>query len=218
MGWAKAGGLLASPPAKRNILLAVILAFSLPEMYFLTFLFLLFDQQRAFSRITFLVLPNRNRFLSIIHAHHRAVGIGGFENSFAHLLVLFHKGGVQRIQLTILLVILLDFAHGFPQLLRAVRPGLLHAHPVVAVICEFRIEIIGGPPAKFNGAKLLLPGLEGRVHRFCIGVIQGIPMINDSSARSLNLSNSVAIAVYEVLRRWDFPELLCEGKLTKYEW
>ena len=45
-----------------------------------------------------------------------------------------------------------------------------------------------------------------------------IPMINDSSARSLNLSNSVAIAVYEVLRRWDFPELLCEGKLTKYEW
>ena len=43
-------------------------------------------------------------------------------------------------------------------------------------------------------------------------------MINDSSARSLNLSNSVAIAVYEVLRRWDFPELLCEGKLTKYEW
>ena len=45
-----------------------------------------------------------------------------------------------------------------------------------------------------------------------------IPMINDSSARSLNLSNSVAIAVYEVLRRWDFPEFLCEGKLTKYEW
>ena len=45
-----------------------------------------------------------------------------------------------------------------------------------------------------------------------------IPMINDSSARSLNLSNSGAIAVYEVLRRWDLPELLCGGKLTKYEW
>lgn len=45
-----------------------------------------------------------------------------------------------------------------------------------------------------------------------------IPMINDSSARSLNLSNSVAIAVYEVLRRWDYPELLCAGKLTKYDW
>ena len=45
-----------------------------------------------------------------------------------------------------------------------------------------------------------------------------IPMINDSSARSLNLSNSVAIAVYEVLRQWDFPNLLCAGKLTKFDW
>lgn len=45
-----------------------------------------------------------------------------------------------------------------------------------------------------------------------------IPMINDSAARSLNLSNSVAIAVYEVLRQWDFPELLTKGKLTKYDW
>ncbi len=45
-----------------------------------------------------------------------------------------------------------------------------------------------------------------------------IPMLNDSSARSLNLSNSVAIGVYEVLRQWDFGDLLKEGKLTKYEW
>lgn len=45
-----------------------------------------------------------------------------------------------------------------------------------------------------------------------------IPMINDSAARSLNLSNSAAIGVYEVLRQWDFPELLCEGKLTKFDW
>ncbi len=36
--------------------------------------------------------------------------------------------------------------------------------------------------------------------------------------RSLNLSNSVAIAVYEVLRQWDFPELAAEGKLTQYNW
>ena len=43
-----------------------------------------------------------------------------------------------------------------------------------------------------------------------------IPM--QGEIRSLNLSNSVAIAVYEVLRQWDFPELLCNGKLTKYEW
>ena len=45
-----------------------------------------------------------------------------------------------------------------------------------------------------------------------------IPMINDSSARSLNLSNPVAIAVYEVLRQWDYPDLLCAGKLTKFNW
>lgn len=36
--------------------------------------------------------------------------------------------------------------------------------------------------------------------------------------RSLNLSNSVAIAVYEVLRQWEFPDLAAEGKLTKYDW
>lgn len=41
-------------------------------------------------------------------------------------------------------------------------------------------------------------------------------MIND--ARSLNLSNSVAIGVYEVLRQWDYPELECKGKLRNYNW
>lgn len=43
-----------------------------------------------------------------------------------------------------------------------------------------------------------------------------IPMRNE--LRSLNLSNSVAIAVYEVLRQWDYPDLGREGKLTKYTW
>ena len=43
-----------------------------------------------------------------------------------------------------------------------------------------------------------------------------IPMRNE--LRSLNLSNSVAIAVYEVLRQWDYPDLSREGKLTQYEW
>ncbi len=45
-----------------------------------------------------------------------------------------------------------------------------------------------------------------------------LPMINDSSARSLNLSNSVAIGAYEVLRQWNFPELLTKGKLTRFDW
>jgi len=43
-----------------------------------------------------------------------------------------------------------------------------------------------------------------------------IPMIDD--ARSLNLSNSVAVGVYEVLRQWGFPALLCKGALTKFDW
>ena len=33
--------------------------------------------------------------------------------------------------------------------------------------------------------------------------------------RSLNLSNAVAVATYEVLRQWDFKGLCQEGKLTK---
>ena len=45
-----------------------------------------------------------------------------------------------------------------------------------------------------------------------------LPMIDNSAARSLNLSNTVAIGVYEVLRQWGFPELLCQGELTRYEW
>lgn len=43
-----------------------------------------------------------------------------------------------------------------------------------------------------------------------------IPMIED--ARSLNLSNSVAIAAYEVMRQWNYPDLLCKGQLHKYNW
>ena len=39
-----------------------------------------------------------------------------------------------------------------------------------------------------------------------------------TQARSLNLSNTVAIAVYEALRQWDFPDLLDHGQLRNYEW
>ena len=41
-----------------------------------------------------------------------------------------------------------------------------------------------------------------------------IPMISD--ARSLNLSNSVAVIVYEALRQNDFFQLKNTGELTKY--
>ena len=43
-----------------------------------------------------------------------------------------------------------------------------------------------------------------------------IPMIDE--ARSLNLSNAVAIGVYEALRQWDFPKLLESGELRNYDW
>lgn len=43
-----------------------------------------------------------------------------------------------------------------------------------------------------------------------------IPMM--PTLRSLNLSNSVAIAAYEILRQWDFPELQNNGSLTKFNW
>ena len=39
-----------------------------------------------------------------------------------------------------------------------------------------------------------------------------------TGARSLNLSNTVCVAVYEVLRQWDFPALENFGQLHNYDW
>ena len=43
-----------------------------------------------------------------------------------------------------------------------------------------------------------------------------MPML--SNIRSLNLSNTVAIATYEILRQWDFEGFEIQGNLTKYNW
>ena len=43
-----------------------------------------------------------------------------------------------------------------------------------------------------------------------------IPMLGE--ARSLNLSNSVAVALYEALRQNDYPNLLEEGELHEHKW
>ncbi len=43
-----------------------------------------------------------------------------------------------------------------------------------------------------------------------------VPMTG--GVRSLNLSNTVAIGVYEVLRQWNYPELENKGNLTKFSW
>ena len=55
--------------------------------------------------------------------------------------------------------------------------------------------------------KLLFENADKRVR---------IPMIDE--ARSLNLSNAVAIGVYETLRQWDYPQLLESGELRNYNW
>ncbi len=46
-----------------------------------------------------------------------------------------------------------------------------------------------------------------------IRTLCGIPMIND--IRSLNLSNSVAVILYEALRQQNFSHMQLEGQLTK---
>lgn len=43
-----------------------------------------------------------------------------------------------------------------------------------------------------------------------------LPM--EGAIRSINLSNAVAVATYEVLRQWGFPTLKTNGDLTKYNW
>ena len=43
-----------------------------------------------------------------------------------------------------------------------------------------------------------------------------IPMVGD--IRSLNLSNSVAIVLYEALRQNNFEDMNLQGHLTRYEW
>ena len=74
---------------------------------------------------------------------------------------------------------------------------------------EFRDEdyILFGKETKGLPEELLHNNKENSIR---------IPMINE--ARSLNLSNSVAIVIYEALRQNGFEKLLAEGKLTKYDW
>lgn len=43
-----------------------------------------------------------------------------------------------------------------------------------------------------------------------------IPMLE--AARSLNLSNSVAIVIYEAMRQQGFPGMLREGQLHRHKW
>ena len=48
------------------------------------------------------------------------------------------------------------------------------------------------------------------------GTALRIPM--RPTLRSLNLSNSVAIAAYEALRQWDYPDMQDSGELRSFVW
>lgn len=83
----------------------------------------------------------------------------------------------------------------------------LNVHSEVSYPQDENVYLIFGREDKGLPEELLYNNKENCVR---------IPMRND--LRSLNLSNSVAIACYEVLRQWDYPDLGREGKLTKYTW
>lgn len=67
--------------------------------------------------------------------------------------------------------------------------------------------IMFGPESRGIPEEILLENQETCVR---------IPMWGD--IRSLNLSNSVAIVLYEALRQNGFEKMRLEGKLTKYDW
>lgn len=72
---------------------------------------------------------------------------------------------------------------------------------------EGEIFLMFGPESRGLPEELLLQHPEQCVR---------IPML--PTLRSLNLSNSVAIAVYEVLRQWNFDGMQSEGQLHHYLW
>lgn len=81
----------------------------------------------------------------------------------------------------------------------------LHTHTEVEY--PDNCYIVFGKETKGLPEELLLKNPESCVR---------IPMVSD--ARSLNLSNAVAIGTYEVLRQWDYPELQNFGELHNYKW
>lgn len=75
--------------------------------------------------------------------------------------------------------------------------------------CDVKFEedafILFGKETKGLDEKLLYENMETAIR---------IPMI--SEARSLNLSNAVAVVAYEAMRQNNFSQLQNTGKLTKY--
>lgn len=82
-----------------------------------------------------------------------------------------------------------------------------HVHSDVAYPADMPVYLVFGREDRGLDEALLHDNPETCVR---------IPMRN--TLRSLNLSNSVAIAAYEVLRQWGYPNLSTEGNLTKFTW
>ena len=81
----------------------------------------------------------------------------------------------------------------------------LHTHTEVAY--PDNCYLLFGKETKGLPEELLLKNPESCVR---------IPMVSD--ARSLNLSNAVAIGTYEFLCQWTYPELQNFGQLHNYKW
>ena len=72
---------------------------------------------------------------------------------------------------------------------------------------EGEVYLMFGPESRGLPEELLIDHPEGCVR---------IPML--PTLRSLNLSNSVAVAAYEVLRQWEFEGFQTEGQLHEHRW
>ena len=76
-----------------------------------------------------------------------------------------------------------------------------HAKKVYSDVCyEGEVYLMFGPETRGLPKELILANEENSLR---------IPMLE--SRRCLNLSNCAAIAVYEVLRHWNFEGFLSEG-------
>ena len=77
----------------------------------------------------------------------------------------------------------------------------------VDVTYEGDVYLMFGPESRGLPEELLIDHPEDCVR---------IPML--PTLRSLNLSNSVAVAAYEVLRQWEFEGFQTEGQLHEHRW
>lgn len=77
----------------------------------------------------------------------------------------------------------------------------------IDVSYDGKVYLMFGPESRGLPEELLMQHPDACVR---------IPML--PTLRSLNLSNSVAVAAYEVLRQWEFEGFQTEGELHEHRW